>query len=59
MHEKGVIVRLFSTRKKDRYGDYRFSTRLVKLLEESDGDWIFFIELDNIKKRLEKEISEK
>jgi uncharacterized LabA/DUF88 family protein len=54
LRDKGVKVRLFSTRKRDKWGDYRFSTRYFDLLESGEGKWIYFMELDNLKRRLQK-----
>jgi uncharacterized LabA/DUF88 family protein len=51
--EKKSKVYLFSTKKPDKWGDYRFSSRYDDLLKESK---ITFIEIDNLKYRLNKEI---
>ena len=50
--EKGSKVYIFSTRKKDKWGDYRFSTRYENLLKENK---ITFVEIDNLKYRLKKD----
>ena len=58
--EKGARVRLFSTYKRDQFGEYRISTRLKELLSEYEasepekrGSFIF-TELDNIRNRIAK-----
>lgn len=50
--EKGSKVLLFSTKKQDKWGDYRFSTRYNDLLKEGK---ITFMEIDNLKYRLKKD----
>ncbi len=50
--EKGCKVSLFSTRKADKWGDYRFSTRYDPLLKAGT---ITFIELNNLKFKLKKD----
>ena len=51
--EKGSKVSLFSTRKHDKWGDYRFSTRYDDMLKEGK---ITFMEIDNLKYRLKKDV---
>lgn len=60
--EKGVTVRLVSSKNRDRFGKRRFSTRLSKILdqEESGTHRVQFIHLKNWQKRIEdlREIEE-
>ncbi len=51
--EKGSKVSLFSTRKPDKWGDYRFSTRYDDMLKESK---ITFMEINNLKYKLKKDV---
>jgi uncharacterized LabA/DUF88 family protein len=53
--EKKSNVTLFSTRKPDKWGDYRFSTRYDPLLKEGK---IVFMEMDNLKYRLKKDVED-
>ncbi len=53
--EKGCKVSLFSTRKPDRWGDFRFSTRYNDLLKDNK---ITFLEINNLKNRLKKDSAE-
>ncbi len=56
IHEKGSMVRLFSTTKEDKDGNYRLSTRLKELFTKKENiDWLIFTELNNLKNRLKKE----
>ena len=43
---------MFSTKKKDKWGDFRFSTRYDDLLKQNK---VTFIEMFNLIKRLKKE----
>lgn len=52
--EKKSKVYIFSTKKKDSYGDYRFSTRYNDLLKTGA---ITFVEMSNLKFRIGKESS--
>ena len=52
---RGVKVYLFSTQKKDKWGDYRFSTRYDEMLKQNE---ITFIEINNLKNRLKKDTEE-
>ena len=54
--EKGTKVSLFSTMKPDKSGDYRFSTRYNDMLK---GGKITFMEIDNLKYRLKKDVENK
>ena len=51
--EKGSKVSLFSTKKQDKWGDYRFSTRYDDMLK---GGIITFMEINNLKYRLKKDV---
>jgi uncharacterized LabA/DUF88 family protein len=50
--DKGAKIYLISTKKRDKWGDYRFSTRYDDLLKEGK---ITFIEINNLKNRLKKD----
>lgn len=52
LYEKKSKIYLFSTRKPDKWGDYRLSTRYSDLLKE---ERITFIEINNLKNRLKKD----
>ncbi len=52
---KGSSVRLFSTSKSDKQGNFRLSTRLKELIKEhetSQSNDLHFIELNNIRNRI-------
>lgn len=63
--EKGSRVRIFSTNKQDKYGLYRFSTRIKDLLSEYERSGagkkgeVTFTELNNLRNRIGKESDKK
>lgn len=58
--ERGVTVRIISSKNKDSMGHVRFSTRLTELLErEEKGEKrVQFIHIDNWKHRIQRENTE-